>query len=88
MTHLLHFNSHRLEDRNCLVLHKNVQGYMAWLLTAIAQAYVLENSPATGPGIPLLELTSLSLGPIWETWPEGHALVPGLLFPPHRGGSC
>ena len=53
MTHLLHFNSHRLEDRNCLVLHKNVQGYMAWLLTAIAQAYVLENSTATGPGIPL-----------------------------------
>ena len=51
---------------------------MAWLLTAIAQAYVLENSPATGPGIPLLEPTSLSLGPIWEAWGQG-TLFPWLL---------
>lgn len=63
---------------------------MEWLLMEIAPSYDLESSPATCPGIPLLEpcrhllvqgdLTFSGLWDPWEAWPEGHGLAPG--FPP------
>lgn len=74
-----------------MFLHKNVQGYVEWLLMEIAQSYDLQSSPATCTGIPLFEPCRLLLvqvgltsGPIWEAWNNEHGLVPSfsLLFHP------